>query len=266
MAVPARVEDKRPFERVLQLLDRTVVRRPTTGEDWEDIFRLRYNAYRSRDYIDSNEEELDSDKFDNAENTHVFGFYVDDKLAMCFRVHLLNRDYPTGGPSAESYPEAILPRIALGQTFTDCSRFSMDPDLDPSIDRAALRFIPFRISAAASFYYGTNYILQLVRPRHKAFYRRYFMAETFAVGGDCDTVTFPVDLTATRMGVNDEEMLQRLPFLRSLKSEQAMLFDEETAQRCCYCVRSTAHLAIKRINDNRFGRAETEVAEAETAA
>ncbi|RLQ87785.1 hypothetical protein D8780_05775 [Notoacmeibacter ruber] len=232
-----------PFERVFHLMDRMTVRRPTTGEDWEDIFRLRYNAYRTRDYIESNENRLDSDHFDFATNTFVFGIYVDEVLAMSIRLHHLNREHPDG-PSSESYPDQLLSRIVLGQSFIDCSRFAIDPDLDPTVDRAALRFMPPRLSAMAALFYEADYILHLVRPRHKAFYQRYFHAETFATGGECGTVTFPVDLTATRIGANDQTMLDRLPFLHSLETERAMLFDEETARRCCFCVRPTALLAL----------------------
>ncbi|WP_114390521.1 N-acyl amino acid synthase FeeM domain-containing protein [Notoacmeibacter marinus] len=265
MAVPAKSPDQRPFERVLQLLDRTVVRRPTTGEDWEDIFRLRYNAYRTRDYIESNESRLDSDHFDFADNTFVFGIFVDDQLSMSIRIHHLDREHPDG-PSRESYPNHLNSRLLLGQSFIDCSRFAIDPDLDPSVDRAALRFMPPRLSAMAALFFEADYILHLVRPRHKAFYQRYFHAETFATGGECGTVTFPVDLTATRIGANDQRMLDRLPFLHSLESERAMLFDEETARRCCFCARPTAQLVLKRMNDNDDGVARLDKADAASGA
>ncbi len=238
------------FGTVFDILDRMTVRRPLTGEDWEDIFRLRYRAYRAYGYIRPNDEGLDQDKFDFAGNTWVFGFYYDDELVMCFRVHKLDKDNPEGGPSPIAYPEVLLPRIALGQTFIDCSRLVVDPDLDPALNRIAMRFIPFRIAAAAAFYFKSDYILQLIRPSHQAFYRRYFLAENWGRNKTYSTVTFSIDLSATRMGLNDERILRRLPFLRSLKSEQAMLFDEETARRCCYSVRSTAHLALRAMQAN----------------
>ncbi len=71
---------------VFSLLDREEYRRCETGEDLEDIYRLRYRAYRLNDLVPENREGIVIDALDSAPNCYPFGIYIDGRLVSTIRL------------------------------------------------------------------------------------------------------------------------------------------------------------------------------------
>src|SRR5580658_9468796 len=85
-------------DRVAQLLDRIDCRPAQTAAERDAIFRLRYDAYLREGAIAPNNSGAFSDPYDEADNTWLFGLYIDGELASSLRLHVAsagNRDSPS---------------------------------------------------------------------------------------------------------------------------------------------------------------------------
>lgn len=61
---------------VFSILERTEYRRCESGEDVENIYRLRYKAYRRTDMVPGNAEQAVYDELDIRKNPRAFGGFV----------------------------------------------------------------------------------------------------------------------------------------------------------------------------------------------
>src|ERR1700677_5022111 len=81
-------------DRVSHLLDKIDCRLAETREQREEIFRLRYRAYRREEAISENSSGTFSDPYDEKGNGFLFGFYIDGELASSIRVHVASKEHP----------------------------------------------------------------------------------------------------------------------------------------------------------------------------
>ena len=105
---------------LIDLLDRVHYRRVSVQEQFDPVYRLRYEAYRREDFIPINSQQITRDKFDDAPNCHCFGIYIDDRLVSSIRLHAVSAEQPTS-PSR-------LARFKPIRSITDCGmRASLFP-------------------------------------------------------------------------------------------------------------------------------------------
>ncbi|GIL00263.1 MAG: hypothetical protein BroJett030_01620 [Alphaproteobacteria bacterium] len=253
----------RAFSTVFDLLDDIEYRAIETPDDLDDVFRLRYRAYRARNYMEPRGDGQCHDELDEEANTRIFGVYQAGRLIASIRIHLLERPEHKSA-SMRVFPEVLLPHLAQGRRFIDSSRFAIDPDLDAG--NGHLHYITMRLSVLACVHHRVDYSLSLVRPTHGAFYRRYFGFEQWAEGRTFPGLTFPVNLYSADIAAVHDHVLDRLPFLNSLPAEQRLLFDREAGKRSCYSVRSTARLAVAAIERRRAAGTALGIAVGEVAA
>ena len=67
---------------LLDILDRVEYRRVTPGEQFDPVYRLRYEAYRREGFVPANGEGLIRDEFDDLPNAHSYGIYIDGQLVL----------------------------------------------------------------------------------------------------------------------------------------------------------------------------------------
>src|SRR6218665_2928505 len=78
--------ENRFAERLLEILDQVEYRRVETGEDMEDVARIRFKAYKMADILPlSGSTLIDDIDFDS--HAHVFGIYFEERLISTVRVH-----------------------------------------------------------------------------------------------------------------------------------------------------------------------------------
>jgi hypothetical protein len=73
---------------VLALLERTEYRRCDKGDDLEDVYRLRYSAYRMNDLVAENPDHVVHDPFDDLPNCYRFGVFIDGHLVSTIRLSI----------------------------------------------------------------------------------------------------------------------------------------------------------------------------------
>lgn len=232
------------YSNVFDILDDIEVRCIRNNEDMDDLYRLRYKAYKSKNYIAEREDHMCFDNLDNLENSYNFGIYKNNRMVSSIRIHLLS-DKNRNSPSMFVYDDALSTKIDDGCSFVDSSRFTIDPEYGS--ENKFLCFVTMRLSVMACIFFDVDYSLSLVRPSHRAFYMRYFGFKTLAEGRRYPSLNFPVNLYACDTMQAKDRVMQRLPFLNSLPCERRQLFDQQSSQKCCFTVQTTASLAANEI-------------------
>lgn len=237
----------RNFDEVFSALDEIEYRIIEDIDDLEDVYRLRYRAYRAKGYMDPRDDGKCFDDLDEVKNVRIFGVYFQEVLVASIRVHVLNQNNLLS-PSMLVYGDTLIKKIEQGNTFIDSTRFTLDPEFELGVKM--LHFLTMRIPILGCEYHKADYSLSLVRPTHGAFYRRYFGSKLWGKDRVFPGLTFPVDLYSGAVAPMRDVVLKRLPFLNSLPVEQRILFDEDFGRHCCNCARSTARLAVNIANGN----------------
>ncbi|MEP9399547.1 hypothetical protein [Mesorhizobium sp. KR2-14] len=208
-------------QKVLELLDRTEYRRCDRGEDVEDIYRLRYKAYRINDIVPDMENQSISDELDETPNVYRFGIYIDQRLVSTMRIHHVTQETPFS-PSVKAFGDVVLPLLAAGDTFICPSRFASDPEWTRVYPQLA--YVTLRLAGMACYYFETPYGLSTVREDHAGFYKRVYYSEQISEPRGYPGVFSKVVLYRTNAYLNRQRYYARFPFFRSTPLEQRLLF------------------------------------------
>lgn len=209
---------------IFSLLERTEYRRCESGEDLENIYRLRYIAYRLNDLVQENPDRMVQDEFDDLPNCHRFGIYVDGHLVSTIRLHDVNAATPVS-PSTSVYPDLLLPRLRAGERFVDPSRFAADPEWSRVYPQ--LPYLTLRLAGMACFHFNAPYCISMIRGDHEAFYRRIYQSRPIGdarpYGGviNCFALLYQADVLAIQ-----DETFARFPFFWSSPVEQRLMFGQ----------------------------------------
>lgn len=206
---------------VFSLLERTEYRRCDKGEDLEDIYRLRYRAYRIHGVVPEMASRMIQDDLDETDNAYSFGVYVDQELVSTLRIHVLDKNN-RAGPSTQAFGDLVHPMIDAGDTFIDPSRFAADPEM--SKVHPQLPYITLRLAGMACFYFNAPYCLSTIRDDHASFYKRIYASQKFADARPYPGVYAKVELYRADVNAIRERSFQRYPFFFSTASEERMLF------------------------------------------
>lgn len=206
---------------VESLLARTEYRRCDKGEDLEDIYRLRYKAYRSNDMVPDSENQTISDELDEAPNVYRFGVYVDQRLVSTLRIHHVTLETPLS-PSTKAFGDIVHPMLERGDSFVCPSRFASDPDWTRIYPQ--LPYVVLRLAPMACFHFAAPFGLSTVREDHAGFYKRIYYSEQISEPRSYPGVYNRVVLYRTNAHANKERFFRRFPFFKSTPMEQRLLF------------------------------------------
>ena len=206
---------------VLDLLERTEYRRCDKGEDLEDVYRLRYKAYRSNDMVPDSEKHVINDELDETPNVYRFGIYVDQRLVSTLRIHHVTAAMPFS-PSTKAFGDIVLPMLAAGDTFVCPSRFASDPEWTRAYPH--LPYVTLRLAGMACFYFRAPFGLSTVREDHAGFYKRIYQSERISEPRSYPGVYNKVVLYRTNAHLNEDFYFRRFPFFRSTAFEQRLMF------------------------------------------
>jgi len=233
---------------LMDLLERVEYRPVSFSEDIEEIYRLRYRAYRREGSVPANADGTCWDTLDDEPNCYTFGVYVDAKLVSSLRLHHLTREH-SYSPSMTSYPDVLVPLIEQGMEFVDPSRFTADEEA--AREFPTLPFLTLRIAAMASIHFKADHCLACVRPEHGAFYRRVFYSRRWGGLRPYEGLGFPVNLYAAEVEIIRDRVFERFPFFMSTRSEQRMMFERDDDTFTPLTVLPTARFAHQALIDGK---------------
>lgn len=206
--------------RILDALDHLEYRRAECSEDMEAIAKLRHKAYKAREVLPVGVKTMiDNSDFDS--HAYVFGIYYFEKLVSTIRIHHVTPDHRVS-QSSGVFPGEIDAFLDAGLTLIDVARFAADPDIEE--DLAWIPYLTIRPAIVAAAHFRADRVLQHVRPRHAAFYKRVFYADTIVTRRMNAVYNFELTLMATDVLGVGRKLLTRYPFFISSASEQRMMF------------------------------------------
>lgn len=225
-----------------QMLEHVEYRRCESGEDLEDVYRLRYESYLSAGLIHANRERKIVDEFDETPNSYCFGVYFDGNLVSTIRLHHVTAECPQS-PSMKLFGDVLMPRLKAGETFVDPSRFAADPDWATSL--RVLPYITLRLAHVACRYFQPSACLTTIREEHAAFYMRTLYAEPVQEGRAYPGLTVVGHLYQSKNPEAVDKVAERFPFFESTPLEQRMLFERREGKTAPLTVLPSAKYLVR---------------------
>jgi hypothetical protein len=208
-------------QNVFSLLERTEYRRCEKGDDLQDIYRLRYKAYRMNEVVPDNEDRIIHDELDEVPNVYKFGIYIDQVLVSTLRVHHVTAATPWSA-SMKTFSDILQPMLDRGVTFVCMSRFGSDPEASKLFPQ--LPYVTLRLASMACLYFNVPYGLSTVREDHGGFYRRIYRSKKIGPGRPYPGFVKKVELYMTDAHTDQASFFARFPFFQSTPLERRMLF------------------------------------------
>ncbi|WOC16725.1 N-acyl amino acid synthase FeeM domain-containing protein [Pseudochrobactrum sp. MP213Fo] len=206
---------------MLEFLDRVEYRRVIHAEDLEEIGRLRYRSYMTRNVMDDNLLGTIIDEVDHDHQAYVYGMYIDGMLVSTLRVHHITADHRIG-TSANLFPDILGPMLDDNMSFVDPTRFAAEPVYLSEFP--AIPYLTLRIAAMASEHFDANFCLAAVKPEHMAFYKRIFGSKMLADPRDHEGYGIQVGLGAAAVSSIRDAVAVRFPFFKSQPHERRNMF------------------------------------------
>jgi hypothetical protein len=210
--------------KLLATLDHVEYRRIETHEDFEDIARLRYRAYKLAGVLPVGATRL-IDDMDFDVNARVFGVYFHEELISTIRIHHVTPEHRVC-QSIAIFPEVVNEMLDSGLSLIDSARFAIAPEYAGEL--SAMPFLTVRLSPMAAIFFDADRVLQPVRPPHAAFYRRFFYANPVAAPRRVPAYDFELMLLASRTRELRSKMMKRIPAFQSEACERRMMFGGDT--------------------------------------
>lgn len=236
---------------LMDMLERVEYRRVALEEQFDPVYRLRYEAYRREDGVPINSQQMSRDHLDFTPNAMCHGVYIDGVLVSSLRLHFANARHRES-PCMRMYPDLLNAMLDQGVTYIDPSRFSADREATLAIP--ALPFLTLRIAAMACEYFNATYCLSGVRDEHAAFYKRVFGSKEIAGYSQYPGMTFPVKLYAAEVAEIRNRVADRFPFFMSTPQEREKMFGSEADSNYLSLIQPTAREAA--LAEDRFVPAE----------
>lgn len=214
-------------QRLTELLNRVDYKLAETEADKEQIYRLRYRAYRHEGAVQPSADHRVSDPFDDLPNSWIIGVYFDGELASSLRLSVSSPEHPMT-PSVNVFPDLLEKYVAAGKIMVDPTRFVGDPLRENKFPE--LPYMTLRLAYIACEHFMADIGLASVRAEHQAFYRRVFLHQPISQPRAYPGLTKPICLMAVDYPAMREKVFARYPYFRSSQFERRMLFSRD-AQR-----------------------------------
>lgn len=225
---------------LLDILDTVEYRRVPFKDQFDPVYRLRYEAYRREQFVAPNTQLAVYDEDDEAPNVYCYGVYIEGQLASSIRFHHVTSDVRNSA-SKRVFPETLTKLLDEGRTYIDPSRFTADHEM--TLAYPALPFLTLRIVAMASEFFKVDYCVSSVRTEHAAFYRRVFNSERMPGVGYYPGIDFPMHLYAARLSEMRDYVANRFPFFMSTIEERRKMFVNAREGETLGRIRPTARQA-----------------------
>lgn len=210
-------------DRLLDLLDHVDYRVAVTDADREEIFRVRYDAYRREGAIGPRFDQRLSDRYDDLDNTTIVGMYVDGELATTIRVSVVTREFPEC-PANEVFSDILAPYLEAGKVLIDPTRHATKEEFFRRYP-GMMPYLTIRAPWMIAEYHRADAILAWVRPEHRAFYRRTFGSKQIGEARQFPTLLRPQCLTYGEYRLVRDDVQRRFPSFRSSAFERRMLVE-----------------------------------------
>jgi len=167
------------------------IEKAITDEDFERVWRFRYEAFRRVDAIEQNEDQLFRDKWEHAANVSSYLLYHDNAPAPIgtIRASVYSEDFgwmPT--PGAETFSDVIREKLGPNTSYVESSRFAMAELEGRSLMRAHLYM--FRALTMNAIEHRCDWVITAIHPKYLAYYQKTMGMKQLSDERDFSEYTF----------------------------------------------------------------------------
>lgn len=205
---------------VMRFLESIEYRRIENADDLEDIARIRQKAFMLVGLAPEGGSLL-IDELDFKPNAHVLRIYFDQRLVSTIRIHHVT-SAQRDSVAVSHFPDIMNPLLDAGRTFIDPVRFAADPEI--MREYPALPYLTLRIATMATVFFDVDYCLSVIKPNHRAFYKRVFQSIELTEPRYFERYKSNIELHAADAHELSRTLFDRYPFFRSQPHERRMMF------------------------------------------
>jgi hypothetical protein len=220
-SVPIRLVEPDFVDRLAAVSRSVDCRLARTTKERQAIFELRYQACLREGTISANPFGKFFDRADLEENAHLFGLYVQGKLASTLRIHVDSGQYPNC-PSFEVFFDVLAPLLEAETIIADTPCIAANEHLCRL--HPGLPYLNLRPCLLVAEHFHADILLLTVRAEHQPFYRRAFNFQSLCEPRQAPNLIKPVSLMMLDLSRVQERLYQSYPFLRSTTFERKKLF------------------------------------------
>lgn len=209
---------------VNSLEDIRYVRVVTTAE-FDEVCRLRYQAYYSNGLIVKSGREYFDDLYDQQPNAVNFALNVSGCLAGALRLVYFDPGKPSLSTLArEAFADVLQTPTLSSKRLIDSNRFVVNRDLVG--DSRLVATAAVKLALTAGHLWQVDYGTATVRPAHYAFYRRYIYAEEWASPRPYPTLSAELGLLMCDFKKHQAKFINRFGELGKLSATDRAQFPD----------------------------------------
>jgi len=200
------------------------IKRVISADLRDQVYELRYRAYRSENAIPVSRSERFFDDYDGQPNHVTFALMEGPRLVGSIRGTWFDPDRPDERiPEMERYASSIQSITSEGSKILSGNRFVIDPHREKKSHLYAFLLIRQLMLLA---HRRADIGLAAARKNHLPFYKRVLKLNRVSEAMTYPGLTCEMYLTSCRFQENIESVYQRYPILKSVGYER-VLFDPQ---------------------------------------
>ncbi len=177
----------------------------------DEVFALRYRAYRHEEAIEQSDIARFEDKYDRQPNHVLWALTEHGKVVGSIRSTLFDPTQPWNIPEMDGYPEDVGRVVPAGSRIVSGNRFVIDPDRADRDSAYAMLLLRHHMLIAQQ---RADFALAAVRVNHLPFYRRVLKLERASEAKIYPGLTCQMFLTACIFDQHIESVFAATPTLR----------------------------------------------------
>lgn len=196
------------------------IKRAQSSQLRDEVFALRYRAYRKEDAIAPSENESFEDQYDQQPNHVLWALTYEEKVVGSIRTTWFDPQESHSIPEMHAYSSDISKVVPSGHRILSGNRLVTDPDLASKNAVLVLLLLRQYMVVAKR---RADWAIAAARRNHLAFYRRVLRLERISEGRIYPGLNCPMHLMACDFRENIGIVIDRTPLLRPRGYEHLLL-------------------------------------------
>jgi len=198
------------------------IKRAYTPELRDEVYALRYRAYRDIGAVNEINSQLFKDSYDDQPNHILWALTENDRVVGSIRTTWFHHEEPYSIPEMDAYGDAVLAFIPQPRRILSCNRFVTDPERLGRDNYFALILMRHYMVVANVH---AEHSLGAVRANHLPFYKRVLRLNPISEGRKYPGLNSIMHLTACDFMENIDKVYDKTPILKP-KGYERIFLDE----------------------------------------
>jgi len=196
------------------------IKRVHSRELRDEVYALRYRAYRSVQAVAECKAERFEDKYDHQPNHVLWALTEHDKVVGSIRTTWYDPTEPWQIPEMDGYGDDVRASVPEGKRLLSGNRFVIDPDRMNADAQYAIFLLRHHMLVA---HRRADWALAAVRSNHLPFYRRVLRLERVSEGRNYPGLSSIMYLTACDFSKHIDSVYLNNPAVRPRGFERVLL-------------------------------------------